>query len=168
MTDPHEDRGRPHVISINISPGGIPKSPVESVFVSEKGLDGDGHNHEKHYRLIQAVSLQDIEKLEELKGEGYPLSPGTTGENVTVQNLNINQLKIGTVLGFSSGVVVELTKVRQPCYVLDPISPKLKEDIVGRCGMYAKVIQEGILKTGDAIVIRSKKSVGEPLHNDEV
>lgn len=55
---------QPSVISINISKGGIPKLPVNSVRVSVKGLDGDGHNHEKHYRLEQAVCIQDIEMLE--------------------------------------------------------------------------------------------------------
>jgi len=46
---------------------------------------------------------------------------------------------------FSGGVVLEISKVRKPCYVLDAINPKLKEDIVGRCGMYAKVIEESII-----------------------
>jgi len=144
---------QPQAISINISSGGIPKTPIKQIFVSVQGLKGDGHNHEKHYRLSQAVSLQDIEKLDELRSEGYPLFPGTTGENVTVRNLHVNQLCIGTILEFSSGLVIELTKVRQPCYVLDPIDPSLKDDIVGRCGMYARVIREGELKTGDIISV---------------
>ena len=141
----------PRVVSINISKGGIPKNPVSSVFVRSGGLEGDGHNHEKHYRPIQAVSLQDVEKLNELRRAGYPLYPGATGENVTVANLDINALPLGTRLEFAGGVVIELSKVRQPCYVLDAIDPRLKEDIVGRCGYYASVIREGELKMGEMI-----------------
>src|SRR5688572_8379521 len=100
----------PRVISINVSNGGIPKKPIDSVYVRSAGLEGDGHNHEKHYRPIQAVSLQDIEKLNELRGEGYLLYPGATGENVTVTNLDINALPLGTRLEFSGGVVIELSK----------------------------------------------------------
>ena len=144
---------QPYIVSINTSKGGIPKLPVDSVKVLAAGLEGDGHNHEKHYRAIQAVSLQDMEKLEELQSEGYSLNPGSTGENLTVKNLDINSLAIGTILEFPQGLCIELTKVRQPCYVLDTINPKLKDDIVGRCGMYAKVLQEGMIQRGDVIKV---------------
>lgn len=141
------------IVSINVSPGGIPKIPAKSVRVSMNGLEGDGHNHEKHRTPMQAVSLQDIEKLDELNHRGYRLVPGTTGENLTVINLNVNALPVGAVLKFSNGVVVELTKVRKPCYVLDAISPRLKEDILGRCGLYAKVLKDGFLVEGETISI---------------
>ena len=147
----------PHIVSINISPGGIPKLPVKRLHVSINGLDGDGHNHEKHRTPIQAVCLQDVERLDELNREGYRLVPGATGENLTVANLNVNALPVGTQLKFSNGVVVELTKVRKPCYVLDAISPRLKEDLVGRCGIYAKVIRDGVLSDAETI------AVAEPL-----
>ena len=143
------------LISINVSKGGIPKLPMDSVRVTVNGLEGDGHNHEKHRSPSQAVCLQDIEKLEELRKEGYPLLPGTTGENLTVRNLNVNALLIGTLLKFSNGVVIELTKIRKPCYVLDVIHPNLKEDIIGRCGIYAKVLEEGIIKMGETIHVVS-------------
>jgi MOSC domain-containing protein YiiM len=68
-----------------------------------------------------------------------------------VRGLNVNALPLGTVLQFSNGVVLELTKVRKPCYVLDAISPRLKEDIIGRCGTYAKVLREGIFMQGESI-----------------
>lgn len=143
------------VVSINISKGGIPKNPVGTVFIRTGGLEGDGHNHDKHYRPMQAVSLQDLERLNELRAEGYELYPGATGENVTVANLDVNALPLGTRLEFDGGVVIELSKVRTPCYVLDSIDPKLKEDIVGRCGFYASVIKEGMLSTGEAIQVVS-------------
>jgi MOSC domain-containing protein YiiM len=144
-------KSKPTILSINISKGGIPKLPGQSLRLNIDGFDGDGHNHEKHRTVIQAVCLQDIEKLDELREEGYSLNSGTTGENLTMRNLQVNSLPIGTILHFSNGVVIELTKVRKPCYVLDAIHPKLKEDIAGRCGMYAKVLYEGTLQIGDSV-----------------
>lgn len=141
------------IISINVSLGGIPKIPKPSIKVTFEGLEGDGHNHEKHRTPFQAVCLQDIEKLEELNHEGYSLAAGVTGENLTVQHLNVNSLPLGTVLQFANGVVLELTKIRKPCYVLDSINPRLKEDIVGRCGIYAKVLCEGIFIQGESIQV---------------
>ncbi len=139
------------VISINISEGGVPKLPVESVYVSEAGLEGDGHNHEKHYRLSQAVCIQDMECLEELKSMGYSLEPGTAGENLTVRGLNVNALPIGSILKFSGGLVLEVTRVRPTCYVMDQIHPKLKVDAENRHGMYAKVLKFSNLVVGESI-----------------
>lgn len=141
------------IISINVSTGGIPKLSVPRIFVATAGLQGDGHNHEKHRTPFQAVCLQDIEKLEELNREGYHLGPGTTGENLTVRGLNVNSLPLGALLQFENGVVLEFTKVRNPCYVLDAINPRLKEDIVGRCGIYAKVLREGTFTQGETVGI---------------
>ena len=145
---------QPYVLSINISPGGIPKFPVDSIGLTFAGLESDGHDHEKHRTPLQAVCLQDIEKLQELRAEGFDLDCGTTGENLTVRHLGVNQLPVGTILEFSGGVILELTKVRKPCYVLDAIDPRLKEVIVGRCGSYAKVLKEGFLKKGETIRVK--------------
>jgi MOSC domain-containing protein YiiM len=142
------------IISINTSKGGIPKFPHQWIKVTTAGLEGDGHNHEKHRTPLQAVCLQDLEKLQDLNQEGYVLIPGTTGENLTVKDLNVNALPIGTVLLFEGGVILELTKVRKPCYVLDSISPQLKVDIAGRCGIYAKVLKEGSFTIEESICVQ--------------
>jgi len=153
---------KPTVVSINVSKGGIPKLPLDSVRIMAKGLEGDGHNHEKHNRRKQAVCLQDIEMLDQLRAEGYPLHAGTTGENLTVRNLHVNNMPLGTILKFSGGVILEISKVRQPCYVLDSINPKLKEDIIDRCGMYARVLQESILTEGDIVEAFQPSSTDSP------
>ncbi len=141
------------LVSINISDGGIPKRPIPCVELTVQGLTGDGHNHEKHNSPIQAVCLQDLEKLRELNQMGYALGPGDAGENLTVENLNVNTLSLGTQLKFSGGVVLEISKVRKPCYVMDAISPQLKIDALARHGMYAKVIREGTLTVGESIIM---------------
>ena len=58
-------------------------------------------------------------------------------------------MPLGTLLEFPSGLCLEITKVRKPCYVLDSIHPSLKEDIRGRCGLYAQVNRPGIIRVGD-------------------
>ena len=143
----------PQVAAVCISGGGIPKLPQVSVPVTFAGLAGDGHHHAKHNNPLQAVCLQDLEILEDLTKEGFALKPGTTGENLTVRDLKVNHLGVGTILEFSGGVVLELTKERKPCYVLDAIDPRLKEAIAGRCGFYAKVLREGLIQAGESIEV---------------
>ena len=150
----NQDIVKPQVLSVTISSGGIPKLPIDSVRITKDGLEADGHDHEKHNNPIQAVCLQDMEMLQQLCEEGYSLQAGSTGENLTVKDLHVNDLPLGALLEFSGGVVLEISKVRKPCYVLDAIDPKLKEDIVGRCGMYAKVLKEGIVNVREEIKIK--------------
>ena len=139
------------VVAICTSPGGIPKLPMDEVLVTVSGLSGDGHNHSKHRTPMQAVCLQDVEHLEAVTREGIALTWGAIGENLTVRGLNVQSLPIGTVLEFEGGVTLELTKVRKPCYVLDAVDVRLKEWMVDRCGMYAKVIREGVIKKNAAV-----------------
>lgn len=119
---------------------------VDQTFVTVSGLKGDGHNHAKHYSPLQAVCLQDVELLEEVSREGIPLSCGTIGENLTVKDLGVPKLFPGAFLAFEGGVVLKLTKPRMPCYVLDSVDVRLKEWLQGRCGMYAQVVCEGVVK----------------------
>lgn len=144
----------PRLIAVCTSRGGIPKIVRPTAFVTLGGLSGDGHHHAKHNTPLQAVSLQDQEVLDDLGAEGFPLAPGATGENLTVCDLAVNRLHAGTVLEFSGGVVLELTKMRKPCYVLDVIDPFLKEAIEGRCGFYGKVLREGQISIGETINVR--------------
>jgi MOSC domain-containing protein YiiM len=146
------------LLSINVSSGGIPKLPIPSCAVSFKGLEGDERNHEKHYKLERAVSLIDKEILEQLKTEGYDVSAGAIGENLTVENLDVQSLQLGDRLTFSGGVVIELAEVRQPCFVLDPLGVTLKKDIVGRCGYLARVITEGELFAGETIQVQPSET----------
>ena len=148
----------PQVVAVCVSSGGIPKYPQCSVQVSFSGLRNDGHNHAKHNNPLQAVCLQDEETLEQLRQEGFPLYYGTAGENLTVRYLYVQKLSIGTILEFQGGVILELTKERKPCYVLDSIDIRLKEVIMGRCGFYAKVLQEGVIQIGESIQVKELAS----------
>lgn len=156
---------RPRVVAVNISPGGIPKTPLEVGEVKTPGIVGDGHNHEKHITPMQALCLFDVAGIEELKAEGYPLSPGAIGENITIDGMDVDELEIGDRLRFSGGVEIEITKRRKPCYVLDAIDQTLKKALIDRCGVYAKIITEGQLRPGETVeIVSSSKgahAVGE-------
>ncbi len=141
------------IVAVNISPGGIPKRPQSVARLESVGLVGDGRNHAKHAVLDRAVSLFDLEILEQLKTEGFALEPGTVGENLTVCGLAVQSLAEGTRLRIGANVVLRLEKPRKPCYVLDAIDPRLKEVIVGRCGYMASVVRGGTIGPGMTIAV---------------
>ncbi|MCA9285969.1 MAG: MOSC domain-containing protein [Phycisphaerales bacterium] len=155
------------VLSINTSPGGIPKLPRPSCRVSMRGLEGDAHNHEKHNHPDCAVSLLDLEMIASLREDGFELVPGSVGENLTLSGVNVQDMSIGDRLRFvnpdgSEGPEIELTKVRKPCFVLDAIHPDLQALAPGRIGFLAKVVREGNLVRAARVVAKP----GRPLASD--
>jgi len=139
------------IVTVCVSDGGVPKHPINEAEVRPDGLVGDAHNHEKHRRPNRAVSIQDIELLDELRAEGFPVAPGIIGENLTVRGLHVQQRAPGEILCFEDGPVLQLTEVRKPCYVLDKIHPDIQQAAIGRCGFMARVIQGGRVFPGQRI-----------------
>lgn len=140
------------MLAVCISTGGIPKLPVDRIRVGTSGLVGDGHNHAKHARPERAISLLDLEILQELTAEGFPIEPGGIGENLTVAGLHVQRMSRGTQLQIND-VILKLEEPRKPCYVLDTIDTRLKAAIVGRCGYLASVLREGTISPGMPITI---------------
>ena len=141
------------VIAVNISAGGIPKRNVDACDVTLAGLRGDRHDHAKHDSPLQAVSLLDVEMIESLREDGFDLSPGATGENVTLADAHIQRCVVGDRVRFSGGLEIEITKVRKPCSVLDAIDPALRIASVGRIGMLAKVLRPAPLAVGERVEV---------------
>jgi MOSC domain-containing protein YiiM len=143
------------VVAVCVSRGSIPKRTLSAVQVTATGLRGDGHAHAKHNRPERAVSLFDLETLTQLQLEGFPLYPGAIGENLTVAGLHVQRLPPGTLLEIGE-VLLRLEEPRKPCYVLDAISPCLKDVIVGRCGYMASVLEGGMIRPNMEIIVASE------------
>ncbi len=131
------------VLAVCVSRGSIPKKPVAEAEVVASGLVGDGHEHEKHIKPHRAVLIQDVELLDGLRAEGYAVGPGVMGENLTVRGLGVQEMLPGTRLRLVGGPLLELTEARRPCFVLDKIDPQLQHDVVGRGGVFARVLEPG-------------------------
>ena len=61
------------VLQVNVSPGGVPKLPVEAARVGRDGLEGDAHHHDAvHGGPLRAVCL--------FASEGHDLRPLVRGD----------------------------------------------------------------------------------------
>ncbi len=159
-------RGRIHQLSV--SQGGVPKLAVRESYAGPLGLQGDNQRNRKyHGGPLQALLLVSLEDLEQLRQEGFPVGPGSLGENLTVAGMDFRQLRAGMRLR-AGGAVIELTKLRKPCATLDVynspglrIQPLLYDAQAGRgeaaspCwargGFYAAVPEPGLIRQGDAV-----------------
>ncbi len=76
------------------------------------------------------------------------------GENLTTSGISLEELPLGSRLTFCGGLILEVTKIRRPCFVLDAIHPRLKEAAIGRVGVYARVVVPGFLVTGELMTLQ--------------
>jgi MOSC domain-containing protein YiiM len=159
----HEEEALDHnrtgvIVSINLSDGGVPKKRVSGARVSLLGLHGDSHDDTKHHGGPErAVSLYSIERIRALQAEGHPIDVGTTGENVTVEGLDWEQVVPGTRLHLGDEVLLEVTSFTTPCKTIRAsfiderfvrISQKLHP---GWSRVSAKVLSEGEVHFGDRV-----------------
>ena len=147
------------VVSLNRSNGGVPKLAVEEVHVTTQGIAGDRQGDLVHHGgPDRALSLYSLELIDQLQLEGHPITPGAVGENVTISGLDWSTVQPGTRLSLGD-VEVEVTAFASPCVTIRDafvdrefvrISNKVHQ---GWSRVYARVLHEGTLCTGDAVVV---------------
>jgi MOSC domain-containing protein YiiM len=138
-------------VQINISQGGMPKLPISEALVTFNGIIGDHQATPKvHGGPDRAVCIYSEELYQWLREQGVAVTAGQIGENFTTRGLDLSTLARGDRLRIG-GCVIEITKVRTPCNQLRKWDPDLPEIIIGRSGWMAKVIEEGMARSGDRI-----------------
>ena len=135
------------------------------------GVEGDAHAGEtvKHrsrvkrdptVRNLRQVHLIHAELHEELARNGFVLSPGQMGENITTRGVDLLALPTGTRLHLGASAVIEVTGLRNPCAQLDGIQPGLMAatlardehgELVRKAGIMAIVYAGGEVRAGDPI-----------------
>ncbi|MBD3308851.1 MOSC domain-containing protein [candidate division KSB3 bacterium] len=150
------------IFQINISPGGVPKLPVQQVKLTSLGLEGDEHNDkEVHGGPDKAVCLYSLERIKALQAEGHPLFPGATGENLTLTGLGWEHVTPGTRLRIGPDVLLEMTQYTEPCYKLtwlfkaEDISRMAQDQHPGWARLYARVLSPGDVRVGDTVTLES-------------
>ncbi|MEL7414880.1 MAG: MOSC domain-containing protein [Pseudomonadota bacterium] len=133
------------------------------------GVAGDAHQgaRVKHRSRVavnpdqpnlRQVHLFELERLRSLADQGFPVSPGKVGENITTEGLDLTDLPLGTLLRFRSGALIAITGLRNPCAQLDALAPGLmaacldrsEGRVLLRAGVMAVVIGGGDVAAGDS------------------
>ena len=150
------------VVQVNVSKGGVPKLPVPSAHVTRGGLSGDRQRDLRyHGGPERAVSCFALEVIERLAGEGHPIAPGSTGENLTLAGLDWTAVRPGARLAFAGGVELEVTDFAAPCPTIrrsfeggeyERISDKRHP---GESRVYCRVLVEGEVRAGENVALRS-------------
>jgi MOSC domain-containing protein YiiM/GNAT superfamily N-acetyltransferase len=150
------DPGR--VLQVNVTRSGVPRDPVAQARVTKLGLEGDRHKAPTvHGGPHRAVSLFGIEAIRRVAAEGHPIRPGSVGENLTTEGLELSLLPTGARLAVGEEVLLELSAPAMPCNLIED---SFRDRRSGRISilrfpsdsrMYARVLREGTVRPGDAI-----------------
>ncbi len=147
------------VHQLNLSDGGVPKTPVASVQVGARGVLGDRQaDRHSHGRPMQALSLWSKEVIDALRAEGHQIAPGLAGENITMTGIDWTsirpgvQLRIGDVLAEVSAYVTPCKKNAQ--WFIDRDFNRMDHDRhPGWSRVYAWVRAPGAVRVGDEVVV---------------
>ena len=150
--------------------------------VEGHGIEGDAHagatvRRRSRFRgtwtepNLRQVHLLQRELLAELAVEGHEVAPGELGENVTTSGLDLLALPRGTRIRLGDAAEVELTGLRNPCVQIERFQPGLmrrliRRDSAGthrRAGVMAVVVEGGVVRTGDPIMVVLPAEPHEPL-----
>jgi MOSC domain-containing protein YiiM/SAM-dependent methyltransferase len=148
------------LVSVNTSPGGVPKLPIGRGYMGRRAVDGDAHSKPEpiHGTPEQAACLYAVEAIERVRADDHEAFPGAYGENFTVAGLDWAGLRAGDRLRIGDGgPLLELTDFATPC------STQERWFSGGRTGRisarahpedarwYARVIEVGPVVAGDEI-----------------
>jgi MOSC domain-containing protein YiiM len=139
---------------------GLPKPSVEEIRVGTAGVEGD-FNRYRQEKLAgdpdSALLLIPIETVHDLNREGWPVSHGDLGENISTEGIPYAALSPGTSWQIGS-VTATVSRACDPCNFLYGLSyvgpqkgPAFLRTMVGRRGWYARVVTPGRIRVGDPI-----------------
>lgn len=137
-------RGRVRAICISKERGTEKQAVPEGHFLVDFGIQGDAHAGNWH----RQVSLLSYDKVEAFNQRGADVSDGAFGENLVVEDIDFASLPVGTRL-CTGTAQLEMTQIGKECHSHCAIYKRMGECIMPREGVFARVIQEGIIRPGD-------------------
>lgn len=124
------------------------KTPVDSVELRpEHGLVGDAHAGEWH----RQVSLLAKESIDKMRAMGLDVDSGDFAENITTEGIDLVGLPVGTRLRVGE-TLLEVTQIGKECHNRCAIYYQAGDCVMPKEGIFARVIEGGVVKPGDEIV----------------
>jgi MOSC domain-containing protein YiiM len=147
--------GTVKALSVSASKGEKKINVASGRFIVNHGLEGDAHAAAWH----RQVSLLGVESIAKIQAAGMDVTPGDFAENVTTSGLCLYELPVGTRLQLGGTVQLEVTQIGKTCHHRCQIFQQVGDCVMPREGIFAKVLQGGIVRVGDAVVVLQTASL---------
>ncbi|MBQ2062941.1 MAG: MOSC domain-containing protein [Oscillospiraceae bacterium] len=128
---------------------GTVKHPVPCIDVKKRhGIVGDAHAGPWH----RQISLLADESVDTMRAMGLTLNPGAFAENILTRGIQLKSLPIGTRLRVGE-TLLEVTQIGKECHSDCEIKKTTGKCVMPTEGIFAVVIEEGRIQSGDTITI---------------
>lgn len=144
---PSKNKGKIVAVSVSDRKGVVKHNVPQARLLVDHGLEGDAHAEGGH----RQVSLLALESIDKMRAAGARVNPGDFAENLTTQGLDVCALPVGTRLKVGSEVELEITQIGKTCHQGCAIRQLAGDCIMPREGVFARVLKEGLVATGDAV-----------------
>lgn len=128
---------------------GMQKSVVKQAeLVLDHGITGDAHAGPGH----RQVSLLAASSIEKIKERGVDTFHGIFAENIVAGGIELMTLPLGTVLSVGTARL-QVTQIGKECHNHCAIYEQAGDCVMPREGIFARVIQGGVVAEGDRIEV---------------
>jgi len=135
-------------ICISKKKGIVKREIEEAVFENDWGIAQDAHGGKWH----RQISLLAGESIDRVKQTLPTLKNGAFAENIITRNIDLSGVQIGDQLLLGDEIVLEITQIGKKCHNDGCAIKKATGDcIMPKEGLFARVIQGGLLKKGAPI-----------------
>ena len=139
---------------------GTKKKPVAEVVIKEGyGVVGDAHADSLTHRQVSLLAIESIDKMCRM---GFELQSGDFAENITTEGIDLVSLPVGTTIMIGNEVSLEMSQIGKECHTACAIRRQVGDCIMPREGIFARVIQGGIIRAGDPIKIKGEQAGTTP------
>jgi len=137
------------IVSIAVSnKKGTRKTQVHSADLCiNHGIIGDAHAGPWE----RQVSLLAVERIEECRNRGLNVTFGDFAENIATEGIDWKSVPLGSRFQLGDHVVVEITKIGKECHKKCAIYYQAGDCIMPREGVFARVLEGGVIRRGDQI-----------------
>ena len=143
------------VVSVNISEkkGTLKRAVPEIELKLRHGIVGDAPAGDWH----RQISLLAEESVATMRAScPIPLDPGVFAENINTEGIDLKHLPVGTHLRIGE-TEVEVTQIGKECHSGCTIARRTGTCIMPTNGVFARVLTEGTIRTGDCFEVVSNK-----------
>lgn len=145
--------GKVLAVCVSAAKGTLKKDLRTARFLADFGIEGDAHAGNWH----RQVSLLSAEKIETFRAAGASVDYGAFGENLVVEGFDFRALPVGTLLRCGE-TLLEITQIGKQCHSHCAIYRQTGDCIMPREGVFARVLEGGVISAGDEMTIVARKT----------
>jgi MOSC domain-containing protein YiiM len=126
------------------------KNVGQGVLIEGFGIEHDAHANDATHRQVSLLAQESIKKMQDM---GLDVHAGDFAENITTSGVDLLSLPLGTRVRLGDSALLEITQHGKKCHAPCAIYHQAGTCVMPTEGIFARVLEGGSVKVGDAITV---------------